>query len=124
MTSFHFEWLMVWRGDDFVWPCHVRASGSDKQRERRGGAGRGRGARKRREQGRLRGPGGGEGARIAEQVEARDPSGAGRGDARREALLLLSAMVGAVVMSRAAAGSPVSDEVLDVVRERLLARYP
>lgn len=50
--------------------------------------------------------------------------GAGRGDARREALLLLSAMAGAVVMSRAAAGSPVSEEVLDAVRELLLARYP
>jgi TetR/AcrR family transcriptional repressor of nem operon len=63
-------------------------------------------------------------ARIAGQIEAGDPSVGDRGDARREALLLLSAMVGAVVMSRGAAGSPVSEEVLDAVRERLLARYP
>jgi TetR/AcrR family transcriptional repressor of nem operon len=63
-------------------------------------------------------------ARLAGQIESRDPSGAGRSDARREALLVLSAMVGAVVMSRATAGSPVSGELLDAVREQLLARYP
>jgi TetR/AcrR family transcriptional repressor of nem operon len=64
-------------------------------------------------------------ARLGEQIEeARGPWGSGRGDARREALLLLSAMVGSLVLSRAAAGSPVSGELIEAVREQLLARYP
>jgi TetR/AcrR family transcriptional repressor of nem operon len=40
-------------------------------------------------------------------------------DARRDAIALLSEMVGAVIIARAAAGSEISDEILDVVRDRL-----
>jgi TetR/AcrR family transcriptional repressor of nem operon len=44
-------------------------------------------------------------------------------DTRREAIIALSTMVGALVISRAAAGSDISDEILDTVRNDLIGRY-
>jgi TetR/AcrR family transcriptional repressor of nem operon len=51
------------------------------------------------------------------------PGEADPDETRREAIIALSAMVGVLVMSRATAGSDISDEILDTVRNDLIDRY-
>jgi TetR/AcrR family transcriptional repressor of nem operon len=46
--------------------------------------------------------------------------GAGADDARARAVLLLSELYGALMMARAVGDSPLSDEILETVRERML----
>jgi TetR/AcrR family transcriptional repressor of nem operon len=51
------------------------------------------------------------------------PGKADPDETRREAIIALSTMVGALVISRAAAGSGISDEILDTARNDLIDRY-
>ena len=55
---------------------------------------------------------------LGQVAEYQDAEG---GEARRRAIVDLTSMVGALTLARATSGTPLSDEILDVVREALTA---